>query len=80
MDRERLLFARLVEPSPEDPSRTSDVHFNAYRPAGSGWIAPEVVFLLDGREVMREEYFDVEADVELAPGLFDPDRWGVPPA
>lgn len=80
VDRERLLFVRLVEPSPEDPSRTSEVRFNAYRQVGSGWVAPEVVFLLDGEEVMREDFFDVEVDVDLAPGLFDPARWGSPPA
>ena len=80
VDQERLVFVRLVEPSPDDVSKTSDIRFNAYQPAGSGWIAPEVVFLLDGEEVMREDYFDVQVDVELAPGLFDPARWGTPPA
>lgn len=75
VDRERLLFVRLLQPSPQDPTKTSDIRFDAYRPIGGGWIAPEVVFLLDGREVMREDYFDMEVDVPLAPGLFDPVRW-----
>ena len=79
IDGDTLLVVRVVEPSPEDGSRTSDVHFGGYQPAGGGWVATEVVFRVDGAEVMREDYFDVEADVELAPGLFDPARWSHPP-
>lgn len=76
IDGERLVFVRLVQPLEQDPTRTMDIRFDAYEPLAGGWIAPLVVFLLDGAEVMREEYFDVEADPQLPEGTFDPERWG----
>lgn len=75
VEEERLLPVRIVEPSREDPSRITDVRFGGYLPAGGGWVATRVVFLLDGREAIREDYSGVEADVELSPALFDPARW-----
>jgi hypothetical protein len=76
VEAERLLFVRLIQPAGPDRTRTSDIRFNRYEPIAGGWIAPEVVFLLDGEEVMREKYFDMEADVDLDPRLWDPARWG----
>lgn len=75
VERERLVPVRVVEPWPDEPSRTVDVRMRGYRPAGGGWIAPEIDFLLDGALAMREDYFDIVADVEFPPGFFDPVRW-----
>lgn len=75
VERERLLFVRLIEPAGPDGSRTGDIRFQAYRPLGGGWIAPVVVFLVDGRETMREDYFDIAIDLPNPPGAFDPARW-----
>ena len=77
IDAERLVFTRLIQPSP-DGSAIAEIRFDDYEPLGGGWISPTVVFLNGGREVMREEYFDIEADPELPAGLFDPDAWGPP--
>lgn len=76
IDEERLLFVRLVQPLGQDSSRTMDIRFDDYEPLAGGWIAPLVVFLVDGVEVMREEYFEVEANPVIPPGTFDPERWG----
>jgi hypothetical protein len=76
VDEERLLFVRLVRPTAGANPGIQDIRFEAYRPLGRGWIAPVVRFLVDGREVMREDYFDIEADPALPPGLFDPTQWG----
>ena len=76
VDAERLLFVRLLEPYPQATERTREFVFDDYRPLAGGWIAPLVLFLLDGREFMREEYFDVVADTALPEGIFDPERWG----
>lgn len=76
IDQERLVFVRLLQPTPN--GGVQDIRFDDYRPLGGGWISPTVRFLVDGKEVMREEYFDVEADVTLPEGLFDPERWGRP--
>jgi hypothetical protein len=76
IDAERLVFTRLIQPA-QDGS-TSEVRFDDYEPLAGGWISPTVVFLNGGREVMREEYFDVQAELDFDPALFDPDAWGPP--
>ena len=76
VERERLLFVRLLEPLSQDTTKTMDIRFDAYEPLAGGWIAPLVVVLLDGREVMREEYFDVVANPELPADIFEPASWG----
>lgn len=76
IDRDRLLFVRLLEPQPQDSSKVGDIRFDDYRPLGKAWISPTVVFLVDGKEMMREEYFDMKADPALPAGLHDPARWG----
>jgi hypothetical protein len=75
IDRERLVFVRLLQPFPGDTSQTFDVRFNKYRPLAGGWIAPEVEAFVGPRRILFEEYEDVRADVELDPALFDPRKW-----
>jgi len=73
IDRERLLFVRVVETPSGGP--VSDIRFDKYQRLGGGWIAPEVVFIRDGKEVMREIYRDMRAD---PPGVDDA-LFAVPP-
>lgn len=80
VDAERLVFVRLLRPSGPDGESVQDIRFDDYRALGEGWIAPTVRFLVDDAEVMREEYFDIEADPELPDGLFEPERWDTPAA
>ena len=75
VDRERLVFVRLLEPGQRDTSRTSDIRFNKYQPAGSAWLSAEVAFLVDGRERWLEEYTEIKTDTPLADALFDPRQW-----
>jgi hypothetical protein len=75
IDRERLVFVRVIQPWPGDTSQTSDIRFNKYRPLGDGWIAPEVEALVDGKRILFEEYFDVRDDPRLPDALFDPRAW-----
>jgi hypothetical protein len=49
IERDRLLFVRLLRPSPKDGGTTSEVVFDRYERAGGGWVAAEVRFSLDGR-------------------------------
>src|SRR5205807_992838 len=53
VDKERLLFVRLLEPGQRDTTRTSDTRFNEYRPVGAAWVSAEVAFLVDGRQRPR---------------------------
>jgi hypothetical protein len=76
IEQKRLLFVRLMEShksskNPDAPPKLLDVTFGAYQPLGKGWIAPEVVIKLDGKEVQRESYRDIRADVSLPPELYD---------
>ncbi len=45
--------------------------FEKYQPLGKGWVAPEVVIKLNGKEFQREVYRDIRADVKLQPDLYD---------
>lgn len=73
VDRERLLFVRLVEPGPG--RALQDVRFENYEPLGDAWIAPRVEVWVDGDLVFWEVYSDMQADPEVDPVLFDPRRW-----
>ncbi|HEX2203538.1 MAG TPA: hypothetical protein VHG91_09585 [Longimicrobium sp.] len=75
VDAERLVFVRMIEPSPGDTTKTEEIRFNDYRPAGGGWIAPEVEVLVDGVLVFHEAYADVRVDVPLDPSLWVPEQW-----
>ena len=73
IERDRLLFVRLVEPGPG--GGTQDVRFLDYEPLDDGWIAPRVEVWAGGQRVFWEEYSDIRAGVPLDPVLFDPRRW-----
>ncbi len=75
VDRERLVFVRLLEPGQRDTSRISDIRFNKYQPAGDAWLSAEVAFLVDGQQRWREEYTEIKTDAPLADALFDPRQW-----
>jgi hypothetical protein len=78
VDRQRLVFVRLLQPD-RDTTKTSEIRFNNYRGLGGGWIAPEVVFLVDGKPNFVERYEDVRADPPLADAIFDPRAWNAVP-
>jgi hypothetical protein len=80
IDQERLLFVRLIEgrknpKDPQAPANLLDVTFEKYQPLGKGWVAPEVVIKFDGKEVQRESYRDIRADVPLQPDLYDTETY-----
>ena len=75
VDKERLLFVRLLTPFQQDTSKTSETRFNKYVPMGGGWVAAEVEFLVDGQRRFLEEYRDIRANVPVAPVLWDARQW-----
>lgn len=77
VDKDRLYFVRMIKPTGKDGSMTQEIQFNRYERAGGGWVAPEVVFLIDGKRVTLEEYTEIHADVKLDSRLFDPQQWSV---
>ena len=78
IDRQRLVFVRMLQPD-RDSTKTSEIRFNQYRGLGGGWIAPEVVFLVDGKPNFIERYEDIRVDPPIPEAMFDPRAWnGVP--
>jgi hypothetical protein len=75
IDAERLYFVRMIRPSGANAEHSSESQFNKYERLGGGWMAPEVVFMTDGKVTTTEEYSELRADVPLDPHLFDPAYW-----
>jgi hypothetical protein len=75
IDQQNLYFVRMLRPAGKDGAQSSETQFNKYQKLGGGWMAPEVVFMVDGKIVTTEKYSDMRADVELDPKLFDPESW-----
>ena len=75
VEKDRLLFVRLIEPNRTDPTKTRDVRFGDYRPLGKAWIAALVEVYDDGKKVFSEEYSEIRADVKLDPAVFDPKQY-----
>src|SRR5690242_8720799 len=75
IDQENLYFVRMIRPAGKDGAQTQETRFNKYRKLGGGWMAPEVIFMVDGKVLTTEKYSDMRADVNLDPKLFDPQFW-----
>src|SRR5215210_2775217 len=75
IDKERLYFVRMLRPAGKDGVLTSETQFNKYERLGGGWIAPEVIFKIDGRITTTEAYSEIRANVNLDESLFDPEKW-----
>ena len=75
IDQKDLYFVRMLRPAGKDPTQTQETQFNKYQKLGGGWIAPEVIFMIDGKVVTIEEYSRINADMKLDPKLFDPQFW-----
>lgn len=75
IDKKNLYFVRMIRPAGKDGAQTQETQFNKYQRLGGGWMAPEVIFTVDGKTVTTEEYSDMRANVALDSKLFDPQYW-----
>ena len=75
IDQENLYFVRMLRPAGKDGTGTQETQFNKYQKLAGGWMAPEVLFMVDGKMVTTEKYSDMRGDVTLDPKLFDPQSW-----
>jgi hypothetical protein len=75
VEKERLLFVRLLEPGSKDPNQMQDIRFGDYRRLGAGWIAALVEVHSDGKKVFSEEYANIKKDVKLDAAVFDPKQF-----
>jgi hypothetical protein len=80
IEQKRLLFVRLIQThksakNPSAPPNLLDITFESYQPLAKGWVAPRCVIKVNGKEVQREEYRDIRADVKLQPDLYDTETY-----
>ncbi|HEY6060214.1 MAG TPA: hypothetical protein VIV10_06505 [Gemmatimonadales bacterium] len=75
VDKERLVFVRMLEPAPRDSTKTAETRFNKYAPLAGGWVSAEVEFLVDGRQQFLEEYTQIQTDAAMPAALWDPRQW-----
>jgi len=75
IDKKELYFVRMLRPAGKDGSQTQETQFNKYQRLGGGWMAPEVIFMVDGKTLTTEEYSEMRANVALDSKLFDPAFW-----
>ena len=75
VDKKRLLFVRLFEPTQSDQKKIRDVRFEDYRELAGGWVAALVEVYADHKKVFSEEYSDIQSNAKLDPGTFDPKQF-----
>jgi outer membrane lipoprotein-sorting protein len=73
--KDTLLFVREIEPAREDPKQSRDIRFTGYRPLAGTWVAARVEVYSDAGLVFSEDYTDIQANVKLAPEVFDPQQF-----
>lgn len=72
IEKKGLLFVRMLQPSQQDKTKTSESRFLDYRQLTPGLVAARVEFFLEGKNVFSEEYSEIVANPKLDPAVFDP--------
>jgi hypothetical protein len=75
IEKNRLLFVRLIQPDERDKSKLADSRFADYRRLSVGWIAARVEFFIDGKNTFSESYSDIRANPRLDPAILDPKQF-----
>ncbi len=80
IEQKRLLFVRLIEAhtsqkNPSGPPNMLDITFEDYQPLAKTWVAARCVIKVNGKEVQREVYRDIHADVKLQADLYDSETY-----
>jgi hypothetical protein len=75
VEKNRLLFVRVIQPDASDPKKVEDIRFADYRPMGDAWLAAYVEVNAEGRKTFSESYSEIQANPKLEPKLFDPQQF-----
>jgi hypothetical protein len=75
IDKNKLLFVRVIEPTQSDPAKFQDIRFEDYQPIAKAWLAERVEVYVDDKKVFSEEYSNIQANPKLAGGTFDPQQF-----
>ena len=71
IEKDRLLFVRMIEPDAKDSAKINDTRFSDYRKLSPGWVAARVDFYVDGGNVFSEVYSNIQANPKLDAARFD---------
>jgi outer membrane lipoprotein-sorting protein len=72
IDRDRLLFVRLVQPNAKDSTKTDEYRFDNYKLEPHGWMSETVIGMSGGKVTLKEEYSNVHINPQLNPAMFVP--------
>lgn len=75
IEKDRLLFVRLIQPDSSDATKMDDDRFGDYRKLPVGWISARVDFYRGGVDAFIEKYANIKENVKLDPSLFDPKKF-----
>jgi hypothetical protein len=75
IEKDSLLFVRVIEPSRQDATRMDDIRFTNYQKLGQAWLASRVEVHSEGRLAFSEDYTDIQGDPKLAAAVFDPAKF-----
>ncbi len=75
VEKDRLLFLRLLEPAQSDPKKVVDIRFADYRRLADAWVAARVEVRADDKLVFSEDYTEIQANPKLPPAVFDPTQF-----
>lgn len=70
IDKERLVFVRSLKAG--RGNSLQETQFNAYERLQGGWIAPEVVMIVNGQKVLHEEYHRIRVPDVISDDVFNP--------
>ena len=75
IEKDRLLFVRLLQPDPRDAGKVNDTRFGDYRQFSPGFVAARVDFYVEGRNAFSEVYSDIKVNPKLDPAFFDSEQF-----
>lgn len=75
IEKNRLLFLRLIQADSRDASKIADERFTDYRRVPGGWIAARVDFYSNGVETFTETYSNIKTNVPLDASFFEPQNF-----
>jgi hypothetical protein len=70
IDKDRLVFVRLLQPAAGDSTKTQEIRFDDYTRVPGGWVSTQVSMYTGTALAQREQYHDVRTNPALDPGLF----------
>jgi len=75
IEKDTLLFVRVIEPAPSDPTKIDDIRFTNYHKYGDAWLAERVEVHSEDKLVFSEDYSDVQVSPKLDAAVFDPKQF-----